>query len=55
MFLMTFKMMLLIDNDDDDSDDDDDDDDDDNNNDIDCNDYNMLAVIMMIIFDDNYR
>ena len=51
MFLMTFKMMLLIDNDDDDSDDDDDD----NNNDIDCNDYNMLAVIMMIIFDDNYR
>ena len=52
MFLMTSKMMLLIDNDDDDSDDDDDDD---NNNDIDCNDYNMLAVIMMIIFDDNYR
>ena len=52
MFLMTSKMMLLIDNDDDDSDDDDDDD---NNNDIDCNDYNMVAVIMMIIFDDNYR
>ena len=51
MFLMTSKMMLLIDNDDDDSDDDDDD----NNNDIDCNDYNMVAVIMMIIFDDNYR
>ena len=53
MFLMTFQMMLLIDNDDDDSDDDDDDDN--NNNDIDCNDYNMVAVIMMIIFDDNYR
>ena len=53
MFLMTSKMMLLIDNDDDDSDDDDDDDD--NNNDIDCNDYNMVAVITMIIFDDNYR
>ena len=52
MFLMTFQMMLLIDNDDDDSDDDDDDN---NNNDIDCNDYNMVAVIMMIIFDDNYR
>ena len=49
MFLMTSKMMLLIDNDDDDTDDDD------NNNDIDCNDYNMVAVIMMIIFDDNYR
>ena len=49
MFLMTSKMILLIDNDDDDSDDDD------NNNDIDCNDYNMVAVIMMIIFDDNYR
>ena len=49
MFLMTSKMMLLIDNDDDDSDDDD------NNNGIDCNDYNMVAVIMMIIFDDNYR
>ena len=43
--------MLLIDNDDDDSDDDDDD----NNNGIDCNDYNMVAVIMMIIFDNNYR
>ena len=53
MFLMTFQMMLLIDNDDDDSDDDDDDDN--NNNDIDCNDYNMVAVIMMIIFDDNYK
>ena len=49
MFLMTSKMMLLIDNDDDDTDDDD------NNNDIDCNDYNMVAVIMMIIFDDNYK
>ena len=49
MFLITSKMMLLIDNDDDDSDDDD------NNNGIDCNDYNMVAVIMMIIFDDNYR
>ena len=49
MFLMTSKMMLLNDNDDDDSDDDD------NNNGIDCNDYNMVAVIMMIIFDDNYR
>ena len=49
MFLMTSKMILLIDNDDDDSDDDD------NNNDIDCNDYNMVAVIMMIIYDDNYR
>ena len=49
MFLMTSKMMLLNGNDDDDSDDDD------NNNGIDCNDYNMVAVIMMIIFDDNYR
>ena len=47
MFLMTSKVMLLIDNDDDDSDDD-------NNNDIDCNDYNLMAVIMMIIFDDRY-
>ena len=47
MFLMTSKVMLLIDNDDDDSDDD-------NNNDIDCNDYNMMAVIMMIIFDGSY-
>ena len=44
---MTSKVMLLIDNDDDDSDDD-------NNNDIDCNDYNLMAVIMMIIFDDRY-
>ena len=44
---MTSKVMLLIDNDDDDSDDD-------NNNDIDCNDYNLMAVIMMIIFDDSY-